>query len=355
MSEPIEAKGSFYEVGHEIGRQTSDEIAFVYDSIVPDLLKDAFDGDLERFHRMIAAYRKAAEETFAPSMELASGMAKGCGRSLADMLAIVFCEELSSGPPTERCSTLCVWTEDGWMIGHQEDYWPVFYGRMLIYDLEITGYPRTVSMNYAGNLPHLAGSLNAAGVAITNNSLWVPVRPGRSKQVNHFEAALQDDPTNAVQKLVRGPVALTDHFFVAGKDEVLTSVEVTSPLYVIDGYLDLACIHVRPSYPHDKTATHSNTVERLRLLKPDPAPPGAHMRKHRLEAIARERELASIDGLENALTEKDGILCRDAVHNWTLQKNSVTLGTALIVPRLGEARFIRYRADGPPQVNNFCL
>lgn len=344
MQDVIVASGPMFEVGRQIGRRTKEEIAFVEQRLVPDLCSTTFGGNVRQFRKAIADYRRQAEEFFAPAMEFAAGMAAGAGMAIDDLLAVTFCEELSLGSPAERCSTLVVRGKNGWIIGHQEDYAPEFYGRMLIYDLRIDGWPRTFSLNYAGNLPHLAGSLNEEGLAITNNSLWLAVRPGLPKQVKHFRAAMQGTLTEAISDLAAQPCALTDHFTVASAPEdSVISLEVSHPDNA-EKPVAMRRVVTKPESGSHVIApfAHANHLRWINPRDPDPAPAGSHMRYWRLEAIAKEEAPASVEEMCAVLSTRDGIIRRDEELNWTLQPNSVTLATIVIDPSARRISFLRY-------------
>jgi len=207
----IQASGSFYKVGKQVGERCKDDIADVYKRTVSYLLKYTKIGSVARMHEVAAYYMLEAKRLWAPSFEFLSGMAKGAGVTMNKIALTAFSEEVSS----EKCSTLVSRLLNGnHLIIHNEDFPPEF-GSLIMLDVTFDGYPRFVCLTYIGQLPSLAGSLNVCGVATTNNGLWPDAQPGWSKQVLHFRASLARSLDEAEERLMRRPTSLTTHYVVA--------------------------------------------------------------------------------------------------------------------------------------------
>jgi len=354
---PIKAKGSFHEVGRVLGAATAEDIRFQERYLVPDILKDAFGGDELAMRRAARAQHEATAEFWPAAYELFDGMAKGAGMRPDVLMPVTYCEEIAVGPSTdamrEKCSTLLVRTPSGWGLGHEEDYVRSFYGRLHVFDLEFDGHPRMVSLNYPGNYPGVAGSLNAAGVAIVNNSLWPEAQRGIPKQVKHFRATLEAEAVGAIGWLVYPPHVLTDHFtVVGGAEDVALSLEVTShPSAPQDCEIREIVHDDRPDEEGIVRAPfwHANHV---RWLEPwasgivkDPANRSSAMRARALRDICAEGAPGTLEELTRRLIRKDGVLNRDASLDLT-GSSTVTLATTVIDPSARRIRFYRYGGKG---------
>lgn len=355
--EPIVASGDFFTVGRTVGRRTAEDIAFQHHELVPEILRDAFGGDELALRRAARHAHQRAAEFWPEGVVFIEGLARGAEMALDTLLPIVYCEEIALGPSSdamgERCSTLLIRTTEGWAVGHQEDYVKSFYGRLGVYDLRFDGYPRMVSLNYPGNYPGVAGSLNAAGVAITNNSLWPEVQEGIPKQVRHFRATLEESLLGAVAWLAFGPSALTDHFTVlSGEEDLAMSVEVT----------DHPAAHLQVELReivHDRETDMDVSVlapfwhaNHVRWLEPwvsgtrkDPANRSSRLRGEKLRQICEKGTPTSVSDLTDLLTRTDGVLKRDPDRDLT-GSATVTLATTVIHPSNGWITFHRYGPGG---------
>lgn len=324
-------RGSFRSAGAQIGEETAADLPFVRDRTIAFLLENAAVGSLERMRGIAADYVASTKGVFPEAVDYMEGLAYGGGVAFEDVALIAFSEEIrtefESAPA--RCSTLAVPTREGWLIGHNEDYEPQYFGKMYALDLRISGYPRILSLNYPGHFPCLAGSLNWRGVAIANNSLWPEAVPGLSKNALHFRAALASDVGEAVGFLAKQPSALTGHYTVAAGDgDDLFGLEVSNPR--------TAKGHVRLWDPGREPYWHTNHVRFLELHAPDPAVVGRNhslIRGEKLERLIAAGGLPSTpEAMLDLLGTNDGVLHRTPEQNQT----SVTLATVVIRPRTGE-------------------
>lgn len=349
----IKAKGSFYDIGRIIGRTTATNIYFQSVHLVSEILKDGFDGDELAMMRACRLQHSMTEKYWPDAHQFLQGMARGAGITLEDLLPITYCEEIAIGPSAEsmkeKCSTIVLRTKEGWVIGHQEDYIPTFYGKLVVYDLEFDGHPRMVSLNYPGTFPGTAGSLNAKGIATTNNSLWPKSAGGIAKQVKHFHASLETSLIGAISHLLIIPHVLTDHFtLIDAETDLALSLEVTShPSAPND--CELRFFEHEHDHQEDESIPtpfwHANHV---RWLEPwasgaekDPANKSSAMRAEKMQEICALHPPTSAMELEALLTQKDGIINRDADYDLT-ESSTVTLATTIIIPAQKEIRFTRY-------------
>src|SRR3989344_3506055 len=196
----VKAHGSFYKVGCEVGEACRADIPELYERNVNYLLNHTRVGSSGRMHQTAARYMAAAERLWPQSVEFLLGLAKGANVNKRMISLTAFTEEISSEfPPavSDKCSTLVMRLADGnHLIVHNEDYEPQNFGKMVVFDVTFDGFPRLAGVAYPGQL--FAGvSLNAYGVAITNNGLWPEARPGLPKQVLHCYASLARDMSEA--------------------------------------------------------------------------------------------------------------------------------------------------------------
>jgi len=350
----VVAKGTFYEVGRCVGRATKEEIRFQAAHLVPDILKSGFAGDELGMLRAARSQHAVAGEFWPESHAFLEGMANGVGMSLDALLPIAYCEEIAIGPSAdamkEKCSTIVVRSEEGWVLGHQEDYLPSFLGKLVVYDLRFDGYPRMVSLNYPGTFPGLAGSLNAAGVATANNSLWPSVQPGISKQVKHFRATLEESVFGAAAWTAFPPPTLTDHFTVLGAEEdIALSMEVTD-------HPDAPVKCEIREIVHDRDGDGETTVRspfwhsnHVRWLEPwasglvrDPANYSSALRAHKMRDICRSEAPCTARELERLLRRPDGVLNRRENDKSIDACFTITLATVIVDLSLRKIVFVRY-------------
>lgn len=326
----LRLEGGFEEVGRQVGMATGDDIPRLYERLVGYLLEHTTVGSARRMTEIAARYAVAAQDQFPPAMAYLRGLAAGVGAPLHEIAVIAFSEEIASEflPAPEKCSTLVVRTGRGWLIGHNEDYEPHYYGKMLALDVTFDGCPRVACLTYPGQLPAVGPSLNARGVAIANNSLWPEAQPGLSQVVRQFEAALAPDMDEAVKILSGRPNALTTHYTVAdGTLDDAVSIEISN---AATSEADIVLRQVTaPSF------CHTNHVLHLPLRRPDPARELAShsfRRYAKLKGIAPEALPRSPDEMLAYLSANDGVLHRTPAQNPT----SVTLATVVIRPSTGE-------------------
>ncbi|WKZ29132.1 MAG: C45 family autoproteolytic acyltransferase/hydrolase [Patescibacteria group bacterium] len=353
MIEPIRFAGSVYDGGVDVGRKTAAIVRSTLERVERRLL-GAFGGDHVRMRHVAHEIARKGEEAFPASDEFLQGLARGTGIDYLRLIVLSFSEEvlelgLEAPRERDRCSTLAVRAAFRWLVGHQEDYKGEYLGSMIVTDLAFTGYPRMVGVGFPGQLPGNAGMLNEAGVFLSNDALWCAAQDGFPKQSVQFEACLQVEALTAALCLMKRRPALTDHFLIVGTDTAL-SLEIAPPGHVHGSEASLLVLG-----EDAKALTHANSVKRLLLKEPDPAPPGSRVRQALLDAIAELDPPQTFEAMQERMMAEDGILNRTAQRNWTMQQDSVTL--ASVIADLGEKRIaiVRYRADGSSHVDEFRL
>lgn len=326
----LRLSGGFEDVGRAVGVATGDDVARLYERLVAYLLEHTTVGSVRRMIEIASRYALSTQEAFPPAIAYLRGLADGVGAPFHEIALIAFSEEIASEflPAPEKCSTLVVRTSRGWLIGHNEDYEPHYYGKMLALDVAFDGCPRVACMTYPGQLPAVGPSLNARGVAILNNSLWPEAQPGPSQVVRQFQASLAPDLDEAVRILAGHPNALTTHYTVAdGTLDDAVSLEVSNRA---TSESDVVLRQVSgPSFCHTNHALH------LPLRRPDPALEHAshsYLRYAKLKNIPPAALPRSPDEMMAYLSRNDGVLHRTPEQN----PASVTLATVVIRPGTGE-------------------
>ena len=326
----LQCQGSFEGIGRQVGEACRSDIPDLLDHVVAYLLRNTTVGSYKTMRAIALDYADRTDAEWPSASAFLGGLAEGACASHEAIALIAYSEEIASEfiPVPSKCSTLVVPTTRGAVIGHNEDYEPHYFGKMVLLDAAFDGYPRTVGLTYPGQLPNLAGSLNAKGVAIANNSLWPDAQPGRSKQVQHFRASLADDLGEAVEHLAKPPVALTTHYTVAhGPEGQVVSLEVSNPATSEENVSFMTIGH--------EPFCHTNHVLSLRLKAPDPAVVGANHSLDRLaalKALPRGKLPRTPEAMLDLLSTNDGVVHRTPAQNPT----SVTLATVVIRPQTGE-------------------
>lgn len=352
----VKTNGSFYEVGLQVGKACQEDIPELYERTVAYLLKHTSVGTVARMHEVAQRHMAGAEELWPPSVNFLEGLAEGARVSMEKIALTSFTEEVSSEfvpVSSDKCSTLVVRLSNGnHLIIHNEDYEPQNFGKMVLLDVVFDGFPRLVCLTYPGMLPSLAGSLNACGIAITNNGLWLDTQPGLPKQVQHFRASLARDLDEVEEWLAMAPVAVTTHYVIAhGHTREAVSLTVSNP--------ETSYVPMLYSPITDQSFCHTNHVTSGPFLsglkKTDPAP---ELSKHTVPRYNKLKSFMEGNKLPRTMQEaldlfskNDGLIHRTPEQNPT----SVTLATVVICPETEE---IWIRDADPAAVepdHRFCL
>ncbi len=332
----IQCEGSFWHVGRAVGEASRGVVSGLYDLVLLFLLRYSTVGDELHVQRLANAYAESALAYWPPAIEFLQGLAEGAKVPFGKIAVIAFSEEIASEfcrDKPAKCTTCVITTSRGQIIGHNEDYEPHYLGKMILLDAgfllkESRRCVRTVGVTYPGMLPNLAGSLNASGIAITNNSLWPPAQVGISKQVQHFRASLEPTVEKAIRILSQQPIALTTHYTIASG---LPSPDAVS-LEVANAATARELCVLRQIGP--EPFFHANHASSLALYDPDPAvAPGGNSiaRLNKLAALPRSRCPKTAEEMLAMLSENDGLLHRTPDQHPT----SATLATVVIHPAAG--------------------
>lgn len=330
------ARGSFYYVGCQVGEACRSQMRPMYEDSVRYLLKHTSIDTEARLKEAACYYIDEALRLWSESVDFLRGLAFGANMLEEEIAVMAFAEEVSEQFPLapvgrDKCSTLAWFTPEGKpAVLHNEDYKPYFFGKMILLDVTFVGtkypYPRLVCVTYMGMLPGLAGSLNASGVATTNNGLWPNVQPGLPKQVLHFRAALARRISEAEHWLALQPNSLTTHYTVTDGREVI-SLGVSN---VKTATTDMRVRRITDAFCHTNHIPADDQY--LRLLQSDPVesvPEASHTfaRYEKLRGIIASGQLPTTP--QQALdlfSTNDGLIHRTPEQH----PSSVTLATIFI-------------------------
>jgi hypothetical protein len=215
----IEASGSHYEIGREIGRQTRDQVHALAGRLRRTSADDA---------TTCARYAEYMwhVESFPFIMDEMRGLADGADLPFEVIARIQIVELDRSLPKADGCTTLIVKDADRTIIGHNED------GGQAddVFMLRAT-YPsgmRVLAVCYVGSLPGHAPFVNSHGLASSCNALTpTDFRVGEPKRVfcrRVMDAAGIDE---AVETLT-GSIRAQGENFVLAHGERIAGVEASA-------------------------------------------------------------------------------------------------------------------------------
>jgi len=215
----MEAKGSHYEIGFQIGQETRRQIAALADA-------------LPRVHAHDPATRArydeymAYVEPFPFIMDELRGMADGAGLPFEVLARIQIVELDRELPEADGCTTFVVKDADRLVIGHNED------GRQGddVFVLR-AAYPsglRVLALCYYGSLPGHAPFANSHGLVATCNALKpTDFRVGEPKRVFCRRVMDAAGPDEAVRLLAGSTRAQGENFSLA-RDGRAVGVETSA-------------------------------------------------------------------------------------------------------------------------------
>lgn len=335
----IQAKGSLRAIGRQVGEETRQEIRSVFSALEPQLAAHPAFKSREEIDKSVLRWTADTCRVFPEAGQWLIGLAEGAGDFSSGTMgepvaAISWSEELLAMPTKrpERCSTLAVPSCIGYVVGHNEDYGTEF-GPLFVLDMLPDGFPRTVSLNYPGQLPCLAGTLSERGFCITHNSLPGDAVIGRpSLQAMHFRANLSESFEKALEQLSRSRAAIPAHFTLAGAGSVPPfSIELDA---LTDGPgMDVAVMAQDEAFCHTNHAltlrgSEGSESSRARLGKLQADIKAGVVPKSPAEMMAY---LSRPDGVVRRLPGAEG--------------DSVTLATVVIRPETSEF-WVRGHAPG---------
>ena len=155
----IHANGSFYDIGMKVGREMHGEIRAVCAAVEEQIQRIPLVDGIA----LDARYEELLRAAYPDAIAYLRGLAAGARERFDAIIRAVHAEELlawDGSSLAQKCSTIAWPGPRGWVVGHNEDFARYHLGRMFVLDMQPNGLPRTVSCNYAVQLPCLAGVLN---------------------------------------------------------------------------------------------------------------------------------------------------------------------------------------------------
>ncbi len=173
----VTASGSPREIGRGIGRATAPLLTRLVAENSVFYRRET--GRSLKFIRSFAMsrYFGPAARRYPDYAEELRGMAEGAGLPFEDLF-VFSCEEemLDLWGRWDKCTSASVRSRRGLYLAHNEDYVRRYRGNLVIVQARPSGRPAFVSLGYPATLAGSSTGLNAAGIAMSGNSLHYPPR-----------------------------------------------------------------------------------------------------------------------------------------------------------------------------------
>ncbi len=326
----VVAKGSFFDVGCQLGEALKEDVLQMHEWLFPHLLQNTTIGSFEKMYEVAMEYASPKNHAWSKAGMFLAGLAKGAGIDFGKVAIGAYSDEILSefvvGEPPSKCTTLVVNKAHGALIGHNEDEKKEH--QLFWHELTFDGHPTMVGAGYIGMWPGIV-SLNSRRVATLNNSFWLQGCRGRSRGEQQFLAAISRSLPETVKHLTQQPVGLPSHYTVAdGRKGKVISLEVANKQ---TAHKSVSSVEIGPK----KRFIHTNHVLRLKLKEPDPCVVAGN------HSLARLAELKAMRGkqlpnnpaeMRTFLTEKGKIWCRTPEE----YPESRTIASFALLPEKGE-------------------
>lgn len=226
----VKASGSNYEVGKAIGERMAGAIRAALNKN-----KSQMDQKFTQHLETSRKYQEFARKLFSQHVEELMGMAEGAG-VLFDELFLANNREVDHYIPQiepNHCTIIAIPKEDGYILGHNEDWDPEALSQLYILDAEINGV-KLFGLNYAVTLIGVSVAINGYGLIEAVNELFhTDEQLGAPK--NFIARAILDCKTleeaeSLMKNTPRG--AGYNHVLVQGKE--LWNIESSAKEYAIE-------------------------------------------------------------------------------------------------------------------------
>ncbi len=178
----LEASGSHYEVGKQIGSHFSKEIQSSRMALrdLLNAINDIIKSNPDVFY---TPFLEASQNYFPDYIDELQGIADGSGLSFQDIFSSnIFMEvyylyyELSGKkavqlPDNLGCSTLAYSKDGKLFLAHNEDLFTSFLNSMYLVKLSVKGKPDILGLSYPGMLMGVPPSMNEAGIVQSGNDI----------------------------------------------------------------------------------------------------------------------------------------------------------------------------------------
>lgn len=163
----VEAKGTNYDIGFEIGRALKPKITKHYQKTMQEII---FKG--KNFNQYVSEtepFFRPVKKTFPFLIDELKGLADGSGVPF-DFFFRVNCKEGTSDINLGGCTTAISRGSQGILIGHNEDWVPDAIDYIYVLKAEVNGV-KFLGLNYSSTLCGNSATLNSFGLVQTINEL----------------------------------------------------------------------------------------------------------------------------------------------------------------------------------------
>lgn len=323
MFQVLETKGSFRQVGRDIGeafkRETSGWIKKLKE------LEPNYDRELEK----VKQYIPISEDNLPDICDMVKGMAEGGGISYEESFFLSTGELVDPiyDPDPEHCTIAVSFTEKGAVIGHNEDFTIDVIDDLYILKANVNEM-KVLALAYKSVLPGTSVSLNSKGLVQCINELHqTNLRIGIPKIFASCAVMFQDGLDEAEELIKKLPKASGFNHVLVNGDRVL-NVEIAGQEVSVDNITNTPYVHTNHYLSKD-------------LMK---------FEKYHSESSARRFSRAK-ELVHNNMTEQEmmSLLSDRQDEEFPISRPDATIGSVVIVPRNGEM-FINY---GPPTSDNY--
>jgi len=274
----VEARGSYHQVGQQIGESCRSEILAMLSGLREDLPQNVTWADMQR---QAGLYLQHSQSVFPQYIEELRGIAQGAGVGF-DEIFISMCEELWEAAAWKRgCTDMAARgraTLDGsTLIAHTNDLLPESEANLLILKIQAGDEPEILAVS-AGGVGISAG-YNAAKISLTGNQLDNnDIRPGVPRLLVVRAILASRHLSEAM-----------DHCLLPQRASSYNNViaDANGEVYCMEGSAT-AC---QPVYIQDDILAHSNhyVSPAMRKFEADPASiANSVIRYHRANRLLRE-------------------------------------------------------------------
>lgn len=323
MFQVLETKGSFQQVGRDIGEAFRKETA----DWINQLREKALDYDIEL--KKVKPYIAICESNVPDICNMIRGMAEGGGISYEEGFFLSTRELVDPiyDPEPEHCTIAVSFTGNGAVVGHNEDFVKEVIDDLYILKAEVEGI-KVLALAYKSILPGTSVSLNSNGLVQCINELTqTNSRIGVSKGFVSCAVMFQKGLESAEEFIKTVPKASGFNHVLVSEDKAL-NIEIAGQEVSIDMISDRPYIH-----------TNHYLSEELKKFE------GSHS-----ESSIR-RFSRAMDLVHNNMTKEEmmSLLSDRQDKEFPISRPDATIGSVVVLPKAREM-YINY---GPPTGSNY--
>lgn len=205
--------GSHRDMGFDLGKAVARELVGISDETLLYHQKLAKRSKNELIDFAQRKFLKIVKKNFPDQIDEIQGIADGSNLSFAEVFFLTVDEELTSlwkRQKSDHCSSLAMKRGGRWLLAHNEDYPPRYYGRLVIVDAKPDKAPAFLALSYPYILAGTSCGMNMSGLGFTANSL-------------RFPAKSSGLPTNYILRDLYGATSLDDAERRLAREDALMS------------------------------------------------------------------------------------------------------------------------------------